>query len=470
MKIILLLSFSFFVLISIQNAAQVKESGQSPDNINSVPSKISYQGVLTDNNGVPQNGTYTMDFKLFPTQSGGTAVWSETQQNVPVTDGIFNVYLGENNPLNNLAFDVPYWLEVTVSGTVLPRIELSSSAYSFNTSRIQGNEVSSTAPENGEVLKWDGTQWFPGLDEVGGFDLPYNGTYNGNDPALQIENPTMGLKARFLTESDNILQLCPSGSTTWAPSGLLDIQNAFSGKTALNINNQSGSGFGLYIWSYPGGGPPLEIDNDGDFDAVNIDNGNNGGRGLVINNGNNGEVALWVNNVSSNYAGYFEGDVNVTGTITQGGNLFQIDDPRDPGNKILRHSAVESPDMMNVYNGNVTTDGIGNATVQLPDYFSALNKDFKYQLTVIGQFAQAIVSQEIQGNHFSIKTDKPNIKVSWQITGVRKDPWAKKHRIVVEEEKTNDTRGYYLNPDAYGLPASRSISLIKHHNSLKKVK
>ena len=46
---------------------------------------------------------------------------------------------------------------------------------------------------------------------------------------------------------------------------------------------------------------------------------------------------------------------------------------------------------MNVYNGNVTTDANGDATVILPDYFEALNRDFLYQLTVIGQFAQAIV-------------------------------------------------------------------------------
>jgi hypothetical protein len=43
--------------------------------------------------------------------------------------------------------------------------------------------------------------------------------------------------------------------------------------------------------------------------------------------------------------------------------------------------------MMNVYNGNVVTDKRGMATVVLPDYFKALNRDFRYQLTVVGQFA-----------------------------------------------------------------------------------
>jgi hypothetical protein len=41
-----------------------------------------------------------------------------------------------------------------------------------------------------------------------------------------------------------------------------------------------------------------------------------------------------------------------------------------------------------------------------------LNRDFRYQLTVIGTFAQAIVVTEIANGSFSIKTDKPNVKVS----------------------------------------------------------
>lgn len=78
--------------------------------------------------------------------------------------------------------------------------------------------------------------------------------------------------------------------------------------------------------------------------------------------------------------------------------------------------------MLNIYNGNITTDANGDATVVLPAYFEALNRDFRYQLTVIGQFAQAIVQDEIQANHFTIKTDKPGVKVSWQVTGIRQDP------------------------------------------------
>lgn len=160
---------------------------------------------------------------------------------------------------------------------------------------------------------------------------------------------------------------------------------------------------------------------------------------------------------TTNWAGYFYGNVNVTGTLSKGGGSFKIDHPLDPQNKYLYHSFVESPDMMNIYNGNVITDASGYATVTLPDWFEALNKDFRYQLTVIGDFAQAIIAQEIQNNQFIIRTDKPSVKVSWQVTGIRKDPFAEKNRIPVEEYKQGDDRGKYLYPEAYGQPETMGI-------------
>jgi hypothetical protein len=113
--------------------------------------------------------------------------------------------------------------------------------------------------------------------------------------------------------------------------------------------------------------------------------------------------------------------------------------------------------MMNVYNGNITTDANGVAAVVLPNYFEALNRDFRYQLTVIGQFAQAIVAQEISQNQFTIKTSLPNVKVSWQVTGVRQDPWANAHRIPSETDKPVDKRGYYVHPELYGAGPDKSI-------------
>lgn len=146
---------------------------------------------------------------------------------------------------------------------------------------------------------------------------------------------------------------------------------------------------------------------------------------------------------------YSNGDVEIAGNISKGGGSFKIDHPLDPENKYLYHSFVESPDMMNVYNGNIITDAQGKAIVELPSYFSVLNRDFRYQLTVIGEFAQAIIAEEIENNQFTIKTDKPDVKVSWQVTGIRKDPYAVENPIEVEVDKPDYERGTYLHPEAY---------------------
>ncbi len=159
-----------------------------------------------------------------------------------------------------------------------------------------------------------------------------------------------------------------------------------------------------------------------------------------------------------NYAGYFSGPIYAT-TASAGIKAFKIDHPLDPANKFLYHSSVESPDMMNIYDGNITTDANGNAKVELPSYFESLNKDFRYQLTCIGTFAQAIVAKKIENNIFYIKTDKPNVEVSWMVTGIRHDAVAEKYRIVPEVAKTENEKGKYLIPEAYGMPASAAMLL-----------
>ena len=158
------------------------------------------------------------------------------------------------------------------------------------------------------------------------------------------------------------------------------------------------------------------------------------------------------------WGGYFEGDVGVVGDIYKGSCYFKIDHPLDPANKYLIHSCIESPDMMNIYNGNVVLDAAGEAYVELPEYFEALNKEFRYQLTCIGGFAPVYIAEEISGNQFKIAGGEPNMKVSWQVTGVRHDPYADMNWIQVEKDKTDNEVGKYLHPEAYGLPETMAIN------------
>jgi hypothetical protein len=169
-------------------------------------------------------------------------------------------------------------------------------------------------------------------------------------------------------------------------------------------------------------------------------------------------VGIWARNLATDgTAGRFDGNVAVNGTIIQASAAVKIDHPLDPENQYLYHSAVESPDMMNIYDGIVTTDASGEAEVTLPEWFEALNGDFRYQLTCIGTFAQAIVAKEINGNRFQIKTSIPGVKVSWQVTGIRQDAWARRHRAPVEETKPALERGRYLHPEVFDQPAERAV-------------
>ena len=140
------------------------------------------------------------------------------------------------------------------------------------------------------------------------------------------------------------------------------------------------------------------------------------------------------------------GEVHCNKITTPTGKGFKIDHPLDPENRNLYHWCVESPDIMNIYNGNVTTDVDGKATVVLPEYFEALNEDFRYQLTVIGETSLATVEREIENNTFTIRTDKPNVKVSWQVTGRRQDPAIRANPLPVEEEKREAERGFVAYP------------------------
>jgi hypothetical protein len=158
-------------------------------------------------------------------------------------------------------------------------------------------------------------------------------------------------------------------------------------------------------------------------------------------------------------AGFFQGDVEVTGWLTKPLGSFKIDHPLDPTNKNLYHSFVESPDMMNVYNGNVVLDETGEAWVQLPDWFEALNRDFRYQLTAIGAPGPNLhVGAKIDGNRFRIAGGTAGMEVSWQVTGIRQDPYAEQHRIPVEEWKSERQRGKYLYPEVYGQPPEQGVN------------
>jgi len=117
--------------------------------------------------------------------------------------------------------------------------------------------------------------------------------------------------------------------------------------------------------------------------------------------------------------------------------------------------------MKNIYDGVVKLDSHGEAQVLLPEWFEALNKDFRYQLTCIGGFSSVYIAEEISDNSFTIAGGEPGMKVSWQVTGIRQDVWANAHRVPIEVEKTGNEYGKYLYPKEHGMPESMGMNLNK---------
>ena len=239
-----------------------------------------------------------------------------------------------------------------------------------------------------------------------------------------------------------------------------------SGATSgIGVNAIAANGIGVNATS-PGGtgvqasggvyGVDATATIDGGSGVYGTGNGASGNGVVGIANVGSSAYGIWGLS-SSGYAGVFSGNVLVAGTLSKAAGSFQIDHPLDPENRYLFHSFVESPDMMNVYNGNVTLDAAGRATVQLPRYFEALNQDFRYQLTPIGGQFVPFVAEEIKAGRFTIAGGEPGLKVSWQVTGIRRDPYANAHRIKVEPLKPRAERGTYLHPEVWGQPAAKGF-------------
>ncbi len=222
----------------------------------------------------------------------------------------------------------------------------------------------------------------------------------------------------------------------------------------------------------------LYVEQQGPFEVAHFqfNNASSGGNGVYVEHVGPG-TALKAVNHNPNFAALafaalgksaFNGQVDVIGNMILDGNLtvtngilcadsvcaavknFEIDHPLDPKNRVLRHASVESDQMKNLYDGTVVLDQAGGAEVALPEWFTALNGDYRYQLTAVGGPAPNLhVSREITEGRFQIAGGAPGLKVCWQVTGVRQDAYAQSHPLEVEVDKPEHERGTYLHPEAF---------------------
>lgn len=279
--------------------------------------------------------------------------------------------------------------------------------------------------------------WNNGVDTAFGFaragDFVANNPSN-QSPALTSFHLGLGRAASFQIMNGN------------NAAEALFVETDGFGRGA-NVQVMNGGNASPALFSYTNG--------IGQAAVVRVDNAGNNTNALQVFTNGNGD-ALYAQ-AGAGRAGFFFGNVHVQGQLSATVKLFTIDHPLDPQNKYLNHACVESAEMLNIYSGNLVLDAQGEGWVQVPDWFSAVNTDLRYQLTCIGGYAQVYIVEELHNGRFKIAGGRPGLKVSWQITATRHDPYARQNPLQVEQLKPERERGSYLNPELYGQ--DRSLGL-----------
>jgi hypothetical protein len=293
-----------------------------------------------------------------------------------------------------------------------------------------------------------------------------NGTGTGISITLSnASNSGRGLEVLQAGVGPGVFATSAGGTALWGITSSISAAGVLGDNTygeAVVGRNRGGNGVGAVVGRNDSSGYGVRGFNTKNGYGVLGQAGISGGTGTAgrfenVNAANTSDALSVATNSSGNAAHFIgnvvvSGNLTVSGTVSKGAGSFMIDHPLDPKNKILYHSFVESPDMKNIYDGVIMLDKNGHATVTMPDWFNALNADFRYQLTSIGAPGPGLyIAGEISGNTFEIAGGTPGTKVSWQVTGIRHDAYANAHRLQVEVDKSPELRGTYLHPDAYGV-------------------
>ncbi len=567
-----------FLLLSL-SLAQLTVAQTAAETASALPRLVRFGGTAKDLNGNLLTGVVGITFALYSEQTGGAALWLETQNVTADSNGRYVAVLGSTKldgvPTDLFTTEQARWVGVQVSGQAeQPRVLLVSAPYALkagdaetlggkpasayalatpqtatsapasesakpsaavNASTNNQNSIqaaiagsgtknyiplwtSSTALGNSNIFQ-NATNKDIGigtatptatLDVKGNVVFTGNQTVNGlltvHGGTASVATATFNSAGGFILEgrSNGVNEFNVDGAGNFFANGSLFTNGSIGAGTVFSAGSSgvAGSstsasspggnftGFSAALGSNGNGTDGIEaMAGSGDLSSncspitkgicqggIGITGSGGTGRdadgpgGAFYGGNSSGQGDGMVAFAGSGYGGNFQGDLNVSGAIIAGTKDFKIDHPLDPANKYLVHASVESSEMMNIYTGNVTTDGQGQATVQLSEWFEVLNTDFRYQLTVIGQFAQAIVAREIEHNQFEIKTSAPNVKVSWQVTGVRQDAYAKANPLVVEQEKDARLRGFYIHPELYGAPPEKQIEWARHPQMMKEIK
>jgi hypothetical protein len=292
-----------------------------------------------------------------------------------------------------------------------------------------------------------------------------NGVVGGNESTEAIPGGQPGGNGVFGFSTN------PNGSGVFGANNSTNPANAPGGSGVFGLTGATGAAGVFGANNAPRG---VGVQGNGPDAGVSGFSANGSG---VVGSSRQGDAILGNGGIGGNaihgrggtFAGLFEGGVSIRGgslEVTKIGDIggeisavsifaqnkhFRIDHPADPVRKYLIHATIESSEMMNLYSGVVVLDGRGEAEVALPEWFEALNRDFRYQLTCVGSFAPVYIARKIANNGFKIAGGHPGIEVCWQVAGTRHDRWAREHPFAVEVEKQpgENEAIFYRNTSQY---------------------
>ncbi|MFK7884849.1 MAG: hypothetical protein AB8F26_11775 [Phycisphaerales bacterium] len=387
---------------------------------------FTYQGHLADG-GSPANGTVSITFRMFDSETGGLQVGTDIVRSVTPVDGVFSESLdfGAGAWADNQA----RWLEIEVEGELLGRQAIESTPFSLNTRGI-------TVTADNRVGFGTEAPTFP-------LEL------HANARGFAHIDPASGVNLGTYANSFG------GWIGTYSDSPLFFFTNDSAPLMAIDTDGQVSVGLGftsalarLHVRDFDMDGTGVLVDQSGPGITFGVDATVGSGFGvrgtatetLGSNYGVYGEAQ------GANSWGVFSnGRIGATGTKS-----FAIDHPLNPEEWVLLHYSSEAPEPLNTYSGTVVLDATGSAVVTLPDYYASINTDERYQLTPIGAPAPNLyIASKVDGNVFAIAGGPPGIEVSWQVTAKRNDRFVKQRGAPIEIRKTGPMRGKYLVPKLF---------------------
>jgi hypothetical protein len=496
-----------------------------------VPEKMNYQAIVKDISGnLVSNQTIGMQISILQNTATGTAVYIEVQTPTTNANGLFTLEIGTGavvsgdfttidwsnaNYFIKTEIDPTGGVSYTNTGTnqllSVPYALHSKTAENVNNDLVDDadadptNEIElPTGGTNGQILQTDGSGIYTWVNQgVNSLDASYDNGGSGLGRTIDADTGAVEIIASFLNGNALLLENNNTGTSLVAnntnpantSASIVANTNSNSNLSSAILGKTTGAAYGVTGEAVSGSNTEAAVfgnnrrNNGGSgvlgigFNGVTARTGNSSGYAVFAENtdnitplGNGVGVSgkgfygvygedRYAGNQNGAYGVYANGNMGASGTKT-----FNIDHPKDPKNKFLRHFSMESNEVLNVYRGTTAFDANGNAMIELPDYFNDINKNISYQLTPVGAYMPLFVKEKVNSeNKFEVSGGDPGKEVSWAVYAERNDLYLKKHpeQRAVEIEKRASEKGKYLIPSLYDAKPEKGI-FIKPNTGKKK--